>query len=177
MITIECSAFFAAMNENTLTVSDPRTRRRPRLFQDLALLGHHPQLTAKAAQLLTLVRGQARSLAVVDVELARPVAQRLRRAAQLTRELRHRPPARAQQPDRFCAELRRVRRCLWHRQTSSLADQMAQPSDVHESGGTPADLDRLLARHLLVRDRNGLITLRHRVIVSGPSTSTKARAK
>jgi hypothetical protein len=27
-----------------------------------------------------------------------------------------------------------------------------------------ADLDRLLSRHLLVRDRNGLITLRHRVI-------------
>src|SRR5215211_2680852 len=135
MIAIECSAFFAAMNPNTLTVSDPRTRRMPRLFQDLALLGHHPQ-AAQAAQLLTLVRGQAGGLAVVDVELARPVTQRLRRAAQLTRELRDRPPARAQQPDRFCAELRRVRRCLWHRQTSSLADQMAQPSDVHESGGT-----------------------------------------
>jgi hypothetical protein len=40
-------------------------------------------LTAQAAQLVALVRGQAIGLALVDVELARPVAQRLRRAPKL----------------------------------------------------------------------------------------------
>lgn len=44
------------------------------------------------------------------VELARPVGQRLRRAPQLVGELRDRAVARAQQPDRLTAELKRIRR-------------------------------------------------------------------
>ena len=42
-----------------------------------------------------------------------------------------------QQPDRLTAELQRIRRGRWHRQTSSPPGQTAQPSDVHETGGTP----------------------------------------
>src|SRR5680860_1082861 len=107
-------------------------------FQDLALLGEDQVLAPQPTQLLALIRGQALSVAIVDIDLARPVAQRLLRAAQLTRQLRDRPTRGPEQPDRFGAELLRIRRRLWHRQTSSPAGQMAHPSDVHETGGTPS---------------------------------------
>jgi hypothetical protein len=69
-----------------------------------------PHLAAQPAQLLALVGGQALGLALIDIEPARPVAQRLRRASELLRVLRDRAAARPEQPDRLLAELQRIRR-------------------------------------------------------------------
>jgi len=60
------------------------------LFHDLALLGERAHLAPQPAQLLTFVGGQALSAALIDVDLARPIAHRLRRLAELSRELRDR---------------------------------------------------------------------------------------
>jgi len=54
--------------------------------------------------------------------------------------LRNRLAAAPEQLDRLTTELQRIRRDLWHRQTSFPAGQMAQPSDVHQTGGTPEPL-------------------------------------
>src|SRR5688572_30774953 len=109
MILIECSARFAAMNRKILTGSRFPWRRRPPLFQDLALLGNRPQLAPQPAQLLALIRAQALGLALVDVDLATPVAQRLRRDTELARELRDRLATALEQRDRLTAELGRIR--------------------------------------------------------------------
>src|SRR4051794_23093987 len=102
----------------------------------VALLREDQVLAPQATPLLTLIRGQALR---VDLNLARPVAQRLLRAAQLTRQLRDRPATGPQQPDRLRAQLFRIRRRLWHRQTSSPPGQMPQPSDVQETPGGDCD--------------------------------------
>jgi hypothetical protein len=73
IVLTACSALFAAMNSNTVTESCRRWRRRPRPFQDVALFGQHPVLAAQPPQLLALVAGQPCGLALVDVELTRPV--------------------------------------------------------------------------------------------------------
>src|SRR5215217_3675716 len=106
MITIECSAFFAAMNENALTVSDPRTRRRPRLFSRSRAPQSPPAARGEDGAAPRARPWSGQRLAVIDVELPSPVAQRLRRASQLTRELRDRAAAGPEQPDCFSAELR-----------------------------------------------------------------------
>jgi len=64
-----------ALGEHALGV-DARNRR---CSQDLALFAERPDLAAHPAQLLALIRGQALGLALVDVDLARPVPKRLRR--------------------------------------------------------------------------------------------------
>src|SRR3954453_14577199 len=112
MIWIECSARFAAMNRKILTGSRFPWRRRPPLFQDLALLGDRAQLATQPAQLLALIRAQPGSPALVDVDLTRPVAQRLRRDTQLVRELWDRLAAALEQRDRLTAELEWTRG--WH---------------------------------------------------------------
>jgi len=46
-------------------------------------------------------------------------------------------------------ELLRIRRCLWHRQTSFLTERSAQSQAVHQTGGTPDRRDlRLRVRAL-----------------------------
>ena len=58
-------------------------------------------------------RGQALGLALIDVELTRPVAQRLRRDTRAPRRAAGTDrPLRPQQPDRLTAELQRIRRVL-----------------------------------------------------------------
>jgi hypothetical protein len=59
---IECSAFFAAMNPNAL-----------------ALLGGRADLAAQPPQVVVLGARQALRAALVDVDLAAPIAQRLLR--------------------------------------------------------------------------------------------------
>jgi hypothetical protein len=108
-----------------------------RFSEDLAFLGEDAVLAAQPAQLLALVAGQSLSLALIDVELTGLVAQRLRRTSKLLGELRDRAAARPEQPNRLQAELQRIRRGRWHRQTSSPAGQSAQPSDVHETVKIP----------------------------------------
>jgi hypothetical protein len=61
--------------------------------QDLALLGEHLDLAAKAAQLVALGAAQPLGLALVDIALRRPVAKRLRRDTELLGQLRDRPAA------------------------------------------------------------------------------------
>ena len=119
------------------TYARTHSRRRPRLFSRSRAPRRGPYSRAAAGAAPRLIRGQARGLALVDVDLAAPGAQRLRRATELTRELRDRPAATAQQPDRLEPERRRIRRDLWHRQTSSKPGQMAQTSGVYETGGPP----------------------------------------
>jgi hypothetical protein len=98
------------MNPNTVTGSRCPWRRRPPLFQDLALFDEDPVLATQPAQLVALVAAQALAAALVDVDLARPVTQRLRRDAQLAREHGHRLAAALEQLDRLTAELQRIRR-------------------------------------------------------------------
>src|SRR3954449_5271668 len=117
MIWIECSARFAAINRKILTGSRFPWQRRPPLFQDLALLGDRPQLATQPPQLLALIGGQARGLALVDADLARPVAQRLRRDTQLGGEQRDELSAALEQCNRLAAELHRIRG--WHETPSS----------------------------------------------------------
>jgi len=57
------------------------------IFLDLPLLGHDPQLAPQPAKLLTLRRGQPRLRALVNIDLTRPVAQRLRGYPQLSTQL------------------------------------------------------------------------------------------
>src|SRR4051794_15841850 len=93
--------FSAAINPNTVTGSRPPWQRRPRHFQDPALLSERLDLAPQPTQLLALLRRQALGLARVDIDLARPVAQRLRRNPELTGELGNRLAAAAQQSDRL----------------------------------------------------------------------------
>ena len=85
---IQCSAFLASTNPKTSTGSCSPRRRRPRLFQDLALLREDLDLATQPAQLVALVAAQALGLALIDVTLARPVPERLRRDAELLGQLR-----------------------------------------------------------------------------------------
>src|SRR5688500_15994629 len=80
IVLIECSAFFAAMNSKILTESRVLWREGRGIFQDLALLGDDPQLAPQPAQLLAPVAGQPLRLVLIDVDLARPVPERLWRA-------------------------------------------------------------------------------------------------
>jgi hypothetical protein len=57
-----------------------------------------------------LLTAQALTAALVDVDLAAPVTQRLRRDTELTREHGHRLAAALEQLDRLPAELQRIRR-------------------------------------------------------------------
>ena len=93
---MECSAFFAAMNPNTVTGSCRPWQRRPRLFQDLALFGEDPVLATEPAELLSLVAVQT---------VAAALTQRLWRNAELGGELRDRLAAALEQLDRLAAEL------------------------------------------------------------------------
>jgi hypothetical protein len=106
----EYSALFAAMNPNTVTGSRRPWRRRPPLFQDLALLGEDAVLAAQPAQLVALVAAQALTAALIDVDLTGPVSERLRRDPQLRGELRDRLTAALEQLNRLTAELQRIRR-------------------------------------------------------------------
>src|SRR5205814_5942016 len=74
--------------------------------QDLALLTQARVVAPQAAQLLPLATGQPLPLTPVDLRLAKPVTQRLRRYAELAGELRQRQPARARQPNGLGAEAR-----------------------------------------------------------------------
>jgi hypothetical protein len=170
MSLIECSAFFAAINPKILTESRCPWRRRPPLFQDVALLGQDQILAPQPTQLLALIRGQTLRVTRVDVDLTRPITQRLLRAAQLTRQLRDRPATGTQQPDRLSAELLRIRRRLWHRQTSSPPGQIAQPSDVHETGGSP-----VVERFLVGRGERVLRIPTH--VSAGARKSARERGK
>lgn len=97
---IECSAFLAAMKRKITADSAVLPGEEGRGFsQDLALFGERAHLAAQPAQLLTLIRGQALGLTLVDVEPARLVPERLPRAPQLLRQPRHRATARPQQTD------------------------------------------------------------------------------
>ena len=98
------------------------------------------------------------TLAVVDVDLARPVAQRLLRAAQLTRQLRNRPATGPQQADRLSPELLRIRRRLWHRQTSSPAGQIGTAIRCPRKRGNSSRAWRLL------------LCLYHRQVLTGFAT-------
>jgi len=69
-----------------------------------------PDLATQPAQLVSLIRAQALGVALIDVELTAPVAQRLRRNTELCGELRHRLAAGSQQPDGLLAERQRIRR-------------------------------------------------------------------
>src|SRR4051812_32572868 len=97
------------MNPNTVTGSRRPWQRRPLLFQDLALLGERLDLTPKATQLLALLGRQALGLARIDLDLARPVAKRLRRDPELASELRNRLATAPEQGHRLTAELQRIR--------------------------------------------------------------------
>jgi hypothetical protein len=55
-----------------VTASRSPSRRRPRLFQQVALLAQHAHLTAQLAQLDPLVAAQAVALAGVDLRLLAP---------------------------------------------------------------------------------------------------------
>lgn len=107
---MECSAFFAAMNPNTVTGSCRPWQRRPRLFQDLALFGEDPVLATEPAELLSLVAVQTVAAALIDIDPVAPVTQRLWRNAELGGELRDRLAAALEQLDRLAAELLRIRR-------------------------------------------------------------------
>jgi hypothetical protein len=98
------------MNRKITAGSRCPWRRRPPLFQDLAFFDEDPVLAPQPAQLLALVRTQAGGAALVDVDLARPATQRLRRDAQLASEFGHRLAAALEQLDRLAAELQRIRR-------------------------------------------------------------------
>ena len=74
-----------------------------RFFQEFALLGEHSDLPTEAAQLLALVAAQTVATALVDIDLARRVTQRLRRHPQLARELGHPLAAALEQLDRLAA--------------------------------------------------------------------------
>src|SRR5881392_626644 len=80
------------------------------LLQDLPLLLEDPHLPAQPAQLLPLLRHQALTLAAIDLCLTRPAPQPLSRDPELARDLHDRLAARAYEPHRLLAELRRTRR-------------------------------------------------------------------
>lgn len=69
------------------------------------------------------------------------------RRAQLPSDCGEQPSSRAscgtdrplERNSRLGTEPLRVRRCRWHRQTSFPASQIAQPSGVHEAGGSPVE--------------------------------------
>ena len=83
-IAIECSAFSAAMNPNTAHRVPPSLAKKAAAFFRISRSSaSDPVLAPQPAQLLALVAGQTRRLALVDLELARPVTQRLRRDTQL----------------------------------------------------------------------------------------------
>src|SRR5207247_10078243 len=66
-------------------------------------------------ELLALLAGQPLAQAAIDLRLAHPVTQRLRRAAQVGRDDRDRAARAAHQLDRLTPKLRRIRRtCTWH---------------------------------------------------------------
>ena len=67
---------------SSLLIGLPREESRC-LLQDLALLTQPRVVAPQPAQLLPLITGQALALARVDLRLAEPVTQRLRRDAQL----------------------------------------------------------------------------------------------
>ena len=69
----------ATRTPGTRIVVPPRRRRGRGFFQDVALLTQHPDLAFEPSQLLALLAAQALGAAIVDVELATPVTQRLRR--------------------------------------------------------------------------------------------------
>src|SRR4051794_36300419 len=104
------------MNPKIVTGARCPRRRRPLLFQDVALLSEDQILAPQPTHLLALIRRQALDVAGIDFDLARPVAQRLLRTAQLTRQLRNRPATGSEQADRLSPGLLRIRRRLWHRQ-------------------------------------------------------------
>jgi hypothetical protein len=71
------------MNRKITAGSRCPWRRRPPLSQDLALLGERSHFAAQPAQLPALLAAQALAAALIDVDLARPIAQRLRRDTEL----------------------------------------------------------------------------------------------
>ena len=138
MIVIECSAFFAAMN--------------PKIAHRVSL-----SLAKKAAAFFKMSRSSARirfsrrsrrssSRSSVVRPSASPSSTSTWRD-QLRSDCSEQPSSRAscgigrpldlQQPDRLGPELLRIRRRLWHRQTSSPPASRPSRSDVHETGGTP----------------------------------------
>jgi hypothetical protein len=94
-------------------------------------------LTAQAAHLVALVGGQAIGLALVDVELARPVAQRLRRAPKLLASCEIDRPVVCSRRTASRRNSSRIRRDGPHGHRSSLPGQTAQRSSVHETVKMP----------------------------------------
>src|SRR5439155_22615171 len=93
------------------------------LLQDLALLTQPRILAPKPAKLLALLARQPLTLTVVDLALANPAPQRLRRHRQLLGDRAIRPLAHPIQPDRLLPELRRETLALCH--IDSLPDACA----------------------------------------------------
>src|SRR3954466_6726842 len=95
------------------------------LLQDLALLTQARVVAPQSAQLLPLISGQPLALARVDLRLAEPVTQRLRRDAELPSDLRQCQAARA-----------RIRRsCLRH--LDSFLRRVAASIEVSTETGQP----------------------------------------
>src|SRR3954453_10148781 len=114
------------------------------LLQDLALLTQARVVAPQPAQLLPLITGQPLTLTRIDLRLAQPVTQRLRRDAELARQLRQRQPARARQPNSLGTKLGRIRRsCLRH------LDSFLRPEGASiEVSTEPGQPQRLLANLL-----------------------------
>jgi hypothetical protein len=94
------------MNRKTLTGSRLLHEEGRGFFQDLPLLTQRAHLAAQPAQLLTLFARQTRLLTRVDRRLLRPQSQRLRRDAEIVRDLPQRPTATAIQRDSLTPKLR-----------------------------------------------------------------------
>jgi hypothetical protein len=125
------------MNPNTATGSRSLWRRRPRLFQDLALLGAKIRFSRRSR------RNSSHS------SLLRPGALPSSTSTwrlQFRNDCGETPSSfdscgierpLEQQAHGLGSELPRIRRDSRHRQTSSPASHTAQSADVHQNGGTP----------------------------------------
>src|SRR3954447_11401183 len=120
-----CSSSGTTSGKATETVSGSATSPRSQNLMRGGATAGRPGITA-----------QPRTLARVDLRLAQAATQRLRRDAELPRELGQRQPARARQPRGLGTKLGRIRRsCLRH--LDSFLRPLAASIEVSTETGQP----------------------------------------
>src|SRR4051812_20356570 len=125
-----------------------RSRKHRRRLEDLVRAAQRIDLLAQRLDLLTLGRGrQTRAQALIGLHPADVLAQRLRRHAQVARDVRDRPAALDHNPSAAIKQLRRV--LAWTgASTDPPRERVALAS---RSPSKPAWLNRFAARTTVAR--------------------------